>query len=320
MLRKLRVPDEFQPPSHRYPSHQVGQQLEEYFYHFALRHAGEFPDSWQYLPVFWSNVYYTRQQKSRKGYRTQRDLQDWLRLHLNGPEQIFTLVQCDDGIYEALPEKVTVFGAGGRGDLEIPLLCDRHPKPAAQPRDLVASFLGRLSPGGQLQAMPPKTESYASYHDRAGAGTQVRQAMWRALHNKPGFDLRDADADKAATGTEHFRQTLSRSKFGLCPRGYGKTSFRLYETLDLGAVPVYIYDEPWLAYHSPAWEFQRLNWEEFCVLCPLSQLKNLEALLRQHLTSGAWELLHGRGQQLLHSRFTMEGMSNQILSWLQKHA
>jgi len=33
------------------------------------------------------------------------------------------------------------------------------------------------------------------------------------------------------------------SKFALCPRGYGKTSFRIQEALQYGAIPVYISDE-----------------------------------------------------------------------------
>ena len=33
------------------------------------------------------------------------------------------------------------------------------------------------------------------------------------------------------------------SLFSLCPRGYGPTSFRLYESIQLGSIPVYIAED-----------------------------------------------------------------------------
>ena len=38
------------------------------------------------------------------------------------------------------------------------------------------------------------------------------------------------------------------SVFGLAPRGYGPTSFRLYETMQMDAVPIYISDVFWLPF------------------------------------------------------------------------
>ena len=41
------------------------------------------------------------------------------------------------------------------------------------------------------------------------------------------------------------------SKFTLAPRGYGRSSFRFTETLQIGRLPVYIYDDyAWLPYSS----------------------------------------------------------------------
>jgi hypothetical protein len=54
----------------------------------------------------------------------------------------------------------------------------------------------------------------------------------------------------SAVGSESARaeyaSTVIRSKFVLCPRGQGPSSFRLYETLGAGRVPVVISDD-WLA-------------------------------------------------------------------------
>ncbi|MGA2470757.1 MAG: exostosin family protein [Solirubrobacteraceae bacterium] len=73
------------------------------------------------------------------------------------------------------------------------------------------------------------------------------------------LQLRHARALIEDTGAVHFRQlvaedrpdqarygeTLARSKFVLCPRGYGPATMRLYEVLQTGRVPVIISDE-WL--------------------------------------------------------------------------
>lgn len=48
---------------------------------------------------------------------------------------------------------------------------------------------------------------------------------------------------------DQFKQVIQRSIFHLCPRGFGRTSFRLYETVQLGTIPIYIWDDVnWIPY------------------------------------------------------------------------
>jgi hypothetical protein len=58
-----------------------------------------------------------------------------------------------------------------------------------------------------------------------------------------------------------FLEVLSRSRFVLCPRGRGTSSFRLYETLALGRVPVIISDE-WQRPAGPDWNACAIFWPE----------------------------------------------------------
>jgi len=51
---------------------------------------------------------------------------------------------------------------------------------------------------------------------------------------------------------ERYRKVVARSKFVLCPRGWGTSSFRLYETLAAGRVPVIVSDE-WVPSPAPDW-------------------------------------------------------------------
>lgn len=59
-----------------------------------------------------------------------------------------------------------------------------------------------------------------------------------------GADVVDAQRD--------YYELIARSKFVLCPRGHGPSSFRVYETLGSGRVPVVISDD-WLVPRGVDW-------------------------------------------------------------------
>jgi len=46
-----------------------------------------------------------------------------------------------------------------------------------------------------------------------------------------------------------WQRLIAHTKFNLAPRGFGRTSFRLAEVVQIGRLPVYLYDDvPWLPY------------------------------------------------------------------------
>ena len=54
-------------------------------------------------------------------------------------------------------------------------------------------------------------------------------------------------------------QFIHKSKFNLAPRGYGRTSYRLAEIIQVGRIPVYMYDDyPWLPYQGTNLDFSNL--------------------------------------------------------------
>jgi exostosin family protein len=81
-------------------------------------------------------------------------------------------------------------------------------------------------------------------------------------------EARDQHSDAAR---EQYVATVQRSKFVLCPRGHGPSSFRLYETLAAGRVPVVISDD-WLA--PP-----RIDWGACSVRVPESDVARMPQLL-----------------------------------------
>jgi hypothetical protein len=96
----------------------------------------------------------------------------------------------------------------------------------------------------------------------------VRNRVVRLEH--PRAYLEDAwshqsDSDKRYAGI------LQKSKFILCPRGYGASTWRLFETMRAGRVPVIISDE-WLAPGG-------LEWDKFSIRVPEREVDRIPAAL-----------------------------------------
>ncbi len=67
---------------------------------------------------------------------------------------------------------------------------------------------------------------------------------------------------------------LESSNFSLCPRGFGSTSFRLAESIQLGTIPIYVWQqEAWLPYH------RTLKWREFAIVIGSQDLAELPKMV-----------------------------------------
>ena len=104
--------------------------------------------------------------------------------------------------------------------------------------DLLFSFQGRRLPGWRVRdAVLALRHARGVVEDRSG-------------YNFFGDANRPAPIMEAAR--RDYARTLARSKFVLCPRGSGPSSFRLFEALRAGRVPVILSDE-WVEPAGPNW-------------------------------------------------------------------
>lgn len=71
----------------------------------------------------------------------------------------------------------------------------------------------------------------------------------------------------------HYREVMARSKFVLCPRGVGVSSWRLFETMRAGRVPVIISDD-WVRPPGP-------DWDAFSLFVPEARVGDLPGLLER---------------------------------------
>jgi FkbM family methyltransferase len=156
-----------------------------------------------YLPVMWT-AYYCGKKVDKES----------LQRFLNGLDKslkYYTIVQYDDGILNHLAGiDIKVFSMSGPGDYHLPLICEPHKEPPAQHRDIFASFVGRRT-------------------------HPIRNEILRLNH--PCWQVTDK-----VQPMSKYCNTISRSIFTLCPRGYGPTSFRIAEAMQYGSIPVYVSD------------------------------------------------------------------------------
>jgi len=120
------------------------------------------------------------------------------------------------------------FAAGGNGGGEpIPLVCESEP-----PGDFVPLAKREHTVAFSGSDTHPIRRALIDECNRAEVDGPMRIGKW-----SPTID------DTTVRTTFH---DLRRARFALCPRGYGPTSYRLYEAIRCGVVPVYVSDRHWL--------------------------------------------------------------------------
>lgn len=237
LCEPLRPATDYRP----YPPYHTGPYLEEAFYRYA---TGQQFDR-HYLPIFWTSCYL----KHKPGQEIQAVLD-----RVDPHQKYFTVCQHADGPREKLPPDTLVFSPGRTEampeQIPIPLTCSRIPSRATRRQTYLASFVGSLT-------------------------HPVRRTLHETWANDRRFifAVQEWRRDVPAEMFHRFLEATSASRFALCPRGYGPTSFRLYEAMQLGAVPVYISDE-----HCLPWA-DELDWEAFCVLLSPKQVPRLRQIL-----------------------------------------
>lgn len=219
----------------RYPTHNRDYGVEQDFHAF-LRGSDVLtsdPDEadWHYLPVYWTR-WHLNHEYAQTGVDELQALVDAV---LIDDAKTFTVCQYDDGPVVDL-HRATQFLASRKGDvgIDVPLLCDPHRRPVfAQRKKHRASFMGRV-------------------HTHP-----VRAAMATALSDVRSVAIVDGDK-----GPRAYVKSMLRSRIALCPRGYGGSSFRFFEAMEMGVVPMLISD-------VDTRPFQRfIDWDRVSLYCP----------------------------------------------------
>jgi hypothetical protein len=144
-------------------------------------------------------------------------------------------------------------------------------------------------------------------------GDPVREAIGRLRHpraviRETGDDPANFDETPGAALDRFHRDyaaVLVNSKFVLCPAGIGASTFRLFETMKAGRVPV-ILSDAWVAPEGPAWE-------TFSLVVPARDAEGLPALLEQRETEAA--AMGKRAREAWEQWFSEEAAFHRIVEW-----
>jgi hypothetical protein len=227
------VAPRFMPSSQgiRFPKHNDDYGIEQDFMNYLAANQkivttdpGE--ADWFYLPVYW-----TRWNLNNDYGRLNKDI---LLSGIDGLEypkdRTFTVCQYADG--PGIPlEGVHVFLASRTTDtgLDVPLLC--------KPHNLNSSCIQRLASKFKLIPVPTVEKKYkASFRGRFSTHS-IRRLLADELQTRSDILF----AEKSVP-TKAFTRELLQSEIALCPRGHGGDSFRFYEAMQLGVVPLLIGD------------------------------------------------------------------------------
>jgi hypothetical protein len=199
-----------------YPEHNDDYDLEQDFLNYLRKNSQLLTENSQeadyhYLPAFWTRWVYN--------HNWGNDDLDLLQLYVAqailDDSKTFTVCQTSD-LKIDLGKKL-VFIASRNSDevsnrIDIPLVCRPHSLPAPMfGKKYLASFVGRFNTH------------------------PIRQKMVECFEN-----VADTFLVHHSEGTDFFVEKILESYVTLCPRGYGGSSFRFFETMQLGGVPIFI--------------------------------------------------------------------------------
>ena len=270
---------EFRPePNYpTYPPYHTGLYLEDYFY---KEYNKENIEHIFYIPVSWTTTYIQNQDNN---------LQEKLN-SLEKDKKYFIVCQHDDAPKENLPYDCLIFAAGGniikQNTIPIPLICSNIPSNlivSNEPKKYLASFVGSIT-------------------------HQMRYEIYNKYANNEKFLVKAKQWTPTVTDNNlaDFIKITQQSYFTFCPRGYGLNSFRLYESFQLGSVPIIVTDKPFL----PMSEL--FDWNSAAIIINMSGLDNLEKSLIDIINTN-YDSYITYGKKIYNQYFTLNKLYKYIM-------
>lgn len=276
-----------------YPPYHIGKDLEDYFIEYYFNNKEKFDATgYIFLPIKWTAIYNLHNYLLND---LNKDIQK-----LDKTQKYFTVSQHDDAPYLKLPPNTLNFAAGGNAQdvIPIPLICSSITEVFEnKPKDIFCSFVGSVSPniGGNNSL-----------------SHNIRMKMLEILVNNDKYVLKPKhwEPNIKEDRKDLFLDVTSRSKFTLCPRGYGATSFRMYEAMQLKSVPVYIY------YNKPYFPYTKeIDWTKLCVSLDVKDMQNLDNILNSISTEKYTHMIN-YAQEVYPHYFTLETTCEHIFKFL----
>ena len=249
-----RVPALFQPTyNSQYPVYNSGKHMEEMLFRYFSTNHREIKTNYVYLPVYWTSYYMLG--------KDLEVLKTWLH-KLDKSKKYLTVVQNDCGIYvNDYNLNITVCGPSGglsfkdtclennmyngkTPSIILPYLCTPMIPKRSMEKDILCSFIGTQN---NIYTDVLKDISGVQYFPDAGP--------------------------------EETCDILNRSTFTLTPRDIGYGSFRMYEAITCGCIPIYIWNG-----ENPLPYSEKINWGAMCIMLHINNISVImDKIKRAHV-------------------------------------
>lgn len=279
-----------------YPPYHTGPYIEEYFFNYFI--SNKIITERIYIPIFWTNINNNSYYSGNDRIRFSKYLKT-----LDQNEKYFTVCQHEDfsdvnnleptkESLENLPKDIIIFSGSGKlsdkvklnNIIPIPHVVSPIPNPILdKKRDIFCSFIG-------ANTHPVRNKLYEIFKD--DKDFHIEMDKWNVSVNKEKENL--------------FKDITERSVFTLCPRGNGPTSYRMWEAMQLGSIPVYIYDNKWIPLED------EIKWDDFSIFFSFEEIIYLKTYLMNIPQNKISEMVKN-AKEVYEKYFTMDKVCENII-------
>jgi hypothetical protein len=287
-----------------YPPFKNGLYMEEYFSKYWENEEIVLKEKYIYIDAFWHNIFHLSNGKITETMNeiTPNIIEICKKAETEG-KIVFTLCQWDDGIQLQCdkPSNFIVFSIGGSNNkndcaIQLPLIAEDKsfrlsytPRIKYNEKTILCSFVGTLT------------------HN-------VREKMFNKLKHDANFKFiikQSWTLDIPENMAQTFINTTQSSKFALAPRGYGISSFRFFEIMQLGVIPIYIYDID----NINGLPYQDIiDYTKFTIVICIDQISNLPNILTSITEDKYNDML--LEMEKVSSWYTPQGVCNYVKKYL----
>jgi hypothetical protein len=212
------------------------------------------------------------------------------------PEILYvTVSQGAQGIYRTkghyyMPPNLIIFNCAGYGHIPLPLF------------NLELPLSQNLCGDGESKV---KCKHFSSFVGRLSTG-KMRKILFKSAVSRANKGFNDIVLHSRFT--PNWETIMESSVTSLAPRGHGRTSFRLYESIQKGILPIYVYDDiEWIPYLGT-----NASLHNFGFSISIREVESKFEEIRRLLTADEIQRRRNYMISLRRSHYSYEGMMKQI--------